>query len=1202
MLSTVGPALVSVCYIMLAQPFSLLSWNVRGLNCPDRRATVHETIASTSCHLVCLQETKLDDVDQFVAAFLGGHRLRSFAQRPAVGTRGGILMLWDENVVGISNIVASEFCLSADVQILANDTTFKITSVYGPTSSSRKDDFFAELLALRPPLGIKWLTLGDFNQIYRARDKNKRNVNMSRISRFRAALNSCELREIHLQNRRFTWSNERQNPTLCKLDSFFCNDEWDVCFGNHVLHALSSSLSDHCPLLLAEECGPRRPRTFKFENFWTSIPGFQEVVKEAWQQDTRHTDPYQILFQKLKTTGTRLKAWSRSLFSKAKIQLHAALMVILRLDVAQESRTLAPDELELRSRLKRRVISLSVIERSRKKQCSRITSLKDGDANTKFFHLRVNARRRKNHILRLKHNNGWVTGHEDKEEIITEHFSNTLGRTGRRKHDLNWQNLNFPDLELHELGAPFSEAEVRAAIFQMPSDKAPGPDGFTGAFFKSCWEIINLDVMKVIHCFGSLQNANLQWLNSANVVLLPKKDGAESIADYRPISLIHAIAKIIAKMLALRLTPHMDKLVSNSQSAFIKKRSIHDNFMYVRNLARRLNRSKTPSLLFKLDIRKAFDSVRWDYILDLLQRRGFPNIFREWITALLRTSSSRVLLNGIAGPPIRHGKGFRQGDPLSPLLFVIAIDPLQQILDLATTHGLLHKIRGRGSSFRTSLYADDAAIFVKPVQEDVSNLATILQCFGEVTGLCTNFQKSSVVPIRCRNLDLEAILQGLPAARASFPMKYLGLPLSVWQLKRVDFQYLEDKVAAKLVPWEGRYIAAPGRGVLVMSVLTSLVVYTATALIIPPGTLLNITRVERAFLWSGSSKTTGAKCKVSWDKVCRPKDLGGLGVLNLEKFSQALRLRWLWFEWTEPSRLWVGLGNPCNDADKVFFYASTSITIGNGARAPFWESPWLNGRKPKDIAPLIFDVSKRKNWKVREALREGAWIGKIDMTTTFTADHVRQFFTLWIALREVHLSEDVEDSILWKHTISGDYSASSAYNAQFLTITRSAMYKVVWKAWAPPKVKFLAWLAIQDRVWTAVRLAKRGWPNCGPCPLCKREPETVEHLFFQCRYTLRVWAFVKDWLQLVEVDTSVWATATSIEDWWIDMASTQSIHKRAMPSIIMLVSKAIWDERNARVFRNHSAPSFILLQAIKIEARLWAIAGAKFLGQMMPGE
>ena len=422
--------------------------------------------------------------------------------------------------------------------------------------------------------------------------------------------------------------------------------------------------------------------------------------------------------------------------------------MILRLDIAQENRLLSTDELELRARLKRRVIALAVLERSRKKQCARISNLKEGDANTKFFHRRVNARRRKNHIHRIQNEHGWVTEHDAKEKLIHEHFSKVMKRGPRSRKDFNWEELNLEPLDLHGLGAPMAKCEVLEAINDMPSDKAPGPDGFTGLFFKKCWGIIKTDLMTVISHFDSLQTSNLQWINSANVVLLPKKDGAEGIADYRPISLIHAIAKIIAKVLALRLGPHMKNLVSNVQSAFIKTRSIHDNFMYVRNLARRLHARKTPSLLFKLDIRKAFDSVKWEYLLDLLQRRGFLSKFRDWIAALLSTSSSRIVLNGIAGSPIKHGQGLRQGDPVSPLLFVIAIDPLQKILDVATRRGLLHRIRGRGAMLRTSLYADDAAVFLALIKKDVDNLASTLKGFGEVTGLCTNFQKSSVVKAR----------------------------------------------------------------------------------------------------------------------------------------------------------------------------------------------------------------------------------------------------------------------------------------------------------------------------------------------------------------------------------------------------------------------------------------------------------------------
>jgi mannosylglycoprotein endo-beta-mannosidase len=209
------------------------------------------------------------------------------------------------------------------------------------------------------------------------------------------------------------------------------------------------------------------------------------------------------------------------------------------------------------------------------------------------------------------HNEGWVTEHVAKEEVVHSHFKSTTERGDPRTNDFNWEAIHFNDPDLSSLGEPFTEEEVRNAINQMSGDKAPGSDGFTGIFFKKCWDIVKVDIMNVIQLFGSLHAENFHWLNSANIVLLPKKEGAEQITDFRPISLIHAIAKIISKMLALRLAPLMDELVSNAQSAFIKKRSIHDNFLYVKNHATRFHKNKTPALLFKLDIRKAFDSVRW---------------------------------------------------------------------------------------------------------------------------------------------------------------------------------------------------------------------------------------------------------------------------------------------------------------------------------------------------------------------------------------------------------------------------------------------------------------------------------------------------------------------------------------------------------------------------------------------------------------
>ena len=184
-------------------------------------------------------------------------------------------------------------------------------------------------------------------------------------------------------------------------------------------------------------------------------------------------------------------------------------------------------------------------------------------------------------------------------------------------------------------------------------------------------------------------------LNTAVVVLLPKKDDAATITDYKHISLIHSIAKLISKVLSLRLAMVIQTLISLVQTVFPRTKCIHDSFLYVQNCVKSLHAKKTPALLLKLDISKAFDNVSWEYLLELLQQLGFSSRRRDWIALLLSTSSSTFLLNGIPGPRIRHRKGLRQGDPLPPLLLILAIDPLDRVLKVAVEQDLVAPLPGR---------------------------------------------------------------------------------------------------------------------------------------------------------------------------------------------------------------------------------------------------------------------------------------------------------------------------------------------------------------------------------------------------------------------------------------------------------------------------------------------------------------------------
>ena len=216
---------------------------------------------------------------------------------------------------------------------------------------------------------------------------------------------------------------------------------------------------------------------------------------------------------------------------------------------------------------------------------------------------------------------------------------------------------------------------------------------------------------------------------------------------------------------------------------------------------------------------------------------------------------------------------------------------------------------------------------------------------------------------------------------------------------------------------------------------------------------------------------------MNWPTVNRPKDLGGLGVLDLKKFASALRLRWLWQEWKEPNKPWVGLGTLCSDKDKLLFAATTTIQIGSGAKTSFWHSAWIQGRRPKDIAPTVFNISMRKNRTVQEALTNNNWVRDIDLGAQLSVTHIQQFILLWNLVATVPVTPDADDHISWKLTQSGMYSVSSAYRAQFFGHTGRNPCPLIWKPWAPPKCKFFAWLVMRNRVWTSDRLATRGWPR-----------------------------------------------------------------------------------------------------------------------------
>ena len=204
--------------------------------------------------------------------------------------------------------------------------------------------------------------------------------------------------------------------------------------------------------------------------------------------------------------------------------------------------------------------------------------------------------------------------------------------------------------------------------------------------------------------------------------------------DYRPISLMHSFAKLIIKFLANRLAATLGQFVSPNLNGFIKGRFILDNFMLVHHTTKFLHQQRQACILLKLDMNKAFYSK-------VLKQLGFGSVLCDIISGLLATSSTQVLLNGSPVERIQHQRGLRQGDPLSPMLFILVMDVLCHLVKKAADEQILQPLARRALQHMISLYADDLVLFLQLSSSDIEIALDILQLFGNVSCLTTNLQK-----------------------------------------------------------------------------------------------------------------------------------------------------------------------------------------------------------------------------------------------------------------------------------------------------------------------------------------------------------------------------------------------------------------------------------------------------------------------------
>lgn len=301
----------------------------------------------------------------------------------------------------------------------------------------------------------------------------------------------------------------------------------------------------------------------------------------------------------------------------------------------------------------------------------------------------------------------------------------------------------------HLLTAPVTDLEIKQAVSSIKGGSGAGPDGSNGKFYQQHWSIVGPTICSEIKEFFRSGIFPQEW-NFTNICLIPKISNPTKMSDMRPISLCSVHYKIISKILCSRLKRILPEVISDTQGAFVLGRLITDNVIISHELVHAL-RTNGPAaaeyMAIKTDMSKAYDRVEWCFLEKLMVKLGFNSKWVSWIMRCVTSVTYSVLVNERAHGFIKPERGIRQGDPLSPFLFILCAEALVNILNKVERNGNLHGVKASDSGPKVHhlLFADDSLLMCKANREESSELKRCLEVYGKASGQVINFQKSSII-------------------------------------------------------------------------------------------------------------------------------------------------------------------------------------------------------------------------------------------------------------------------------------------------------------------------------------------------------------------------------------------------------------------------------------------------------------------------
>ncbi|GJZ74415.1 RNA-directed DNA polymerase, eukaryota [Tanacetum coccineum] len=1036
-----------------------------------------------------IQETHITKLNPFKVRSAWGNSQFDFAERPSSGRSGGIVSIWDPKVFAKNNVFHSDNFLIVEGTWIASNIHCFMINIYAPQDTNKKELLWNEIREFMNNNRGLHLLFGDFNEVRSSSERIGTMFNPSSANTFNHFIRDSMLWDIPLGGHLFTRLNKRGDK-LSKLDRFLASDSFVPFLQNVSGKVLECHVSDHRPILLSPMASDFGPVPFKFYNSWLLDKDLHSCIIDFWNSYCSGigTNPIVSFKNKMKALKTVIKDWSLNRKNSQNREKEELVRKIISFDADIISR---PTDFVANDQRSNWVDSLRKIEVNEAFDFSQKAKIKwciEADENSKFFHAMVNQKRRYLSIHGIKVDGHWIEEPLGIKEAFTSFFENkfkSIEVTQVINRSPFYKSLSSE--QSSSLDSSISPAEIKNAIWDCGSDKSPGPDGFTFAFYKEFWSTIKDDVVNFVQHFftsGSMPKG----CNSSFITLIPKTLNPLVVSDFRPISLIGAQYKIIAKVLANRLARVIDSIISHEQSAFIKHRQILDGPLMVNEVIQWCKRKNSKLMVFKVDFEKAFDSISWDFLIRVMHFMGFSDTWINWISGCLNSAATSVLVNGSPSREFSIQRGLRQGDPLSPLLFIIAMEGLHVAMEDAMAAGYYNGFSINTLNLSHLFFADDALFIGEWSRSNIKNLVSILDCFHKVSGLKINYHKSKLFGVGVSPVEVSLLASITGCNPLGSPFTYLGLPIDCNMARVNSWDPVVEKFSNRLSNWKASLLSIGGRATLITSVLGALGTYFFSLFPMPSTVNKKLETLRSNFFW-GSADNSHKIPWISWNVVLASKDKGGLGIGSLYSLNHALIQKWRWRFLTNPHALWARLITAIHgrNSDSTTFFShiktngvwprivgsinsmheknhiplsSMKRQVNNGSYTKFWYDSWAGSTPLKSLFPRLFHLAVNKDCLVRDYWNNGwclNWIRNISSGPNVSHLHTLQNILSTITLND---SKDV-----WTWSVGGStFTVKSARYRIDQGFLPDHGHVTRWNNLIPKKINIFIWRALRDRL------------------------------------------------------------------------------------------------------------------------------------------